>query len=372
MASPYYVATTGNDSTGDGSSGNPYATPGKALAVAVAGSAGWVIWVKAGTYNTTSNTNNIASGTLNFNQTGSQTAFNRMEGYTTTIGDGGRFTMTLGSGLTGTMVTMNNANSYQILNNIEVVGNSTSGSSALNIIGRSNRVYNFKISAFTGGGSYIVNLATNATLMAGEISGGNTSNYAALNTSDGSLIKDLWVHGNAGRGVDSSNGTGAVFHRVRSTDHTGSQGYGFHIQGAPEFILIDCVADNNAQSNYYLQNGNPTLHCFNCISTRTGGYHWDNRSGVNAINLYNCAYYSATSGLSPVTPTVITNLQALTGMPYTGSGDYNLNNTAGAGAACRGVLSSQTSGLSDNSYNDIGAVQHQDAGGGTTVLGMIF
>ena len=29
-----YVATTGNDSTGDGSSGNPYATPGKAMGTA--------------------------------------------------------------------------------------------------------------------------------------------------------------------------------------------------------------------------------------------------------------------------------------------------------------------------------------------------
>jgi hypothetical protein len=40
----YYVATTGNDTTGDGSSGNPWATPGKGAASAT--SAGDIVYVK--------------------------------------------------------------------------------------------------------------------------------------------------------------------------------------------------------------------------------------------------------------------------------------------------------------------------------------
>ena len=55
----------------------------------------------------------------------------------------------------------------------------------------------------------------------------------------------------------------------------------------------------------------------------------------------------------------------LSGDPYTNQGiDYSLNNTAGAGAACRaaGFPGARTDG-NNTGYGDVGAPQHQDAGG---------
>lgn len=68
-------------------------------------------------------------------------------------------------------------------------------------------------------------------------------------------------------------------------------------------------------------------------------------------------------------PTAIGSV-TLVGDPFTnsGTGDYSLNNTAGAGAACRqtgfpGVML----GGATTGYADIGAIQAQaTAGGGTT------
>lgn len=60
----------------------------------------------------------------------------------------------------------------------------------------------------------------------------------------------------------------------------------------------------------------------------------------------------------------------LTADPFTNAagGDYSLNNTAGGGAACRAVAfpASFVDGSTTNAL-DIGAVQHEDAGGGGTV-----
>ena len=63
----------------------------------------------------------------------------------------------------------------------------------------------------------------------------------------------------------------------------------------------------------------------------------------------------------------------LTGDPCTNaaSGDFTLNSTAGAGAACRGVgwpSALPYPGSGRNNYPDIGALQHADSGGSSTVV----
>ncbi len=85
-------------------------------------------------------------------------------------------------------------------------------------------------------------------------------------------------------------------------------------------------------------------------------FYWTNTSG--ALN-------NITAGAQDVT---------LTGSPYTnaGSGDFSLNNTAGAGAAVRAHAFPGTfSGISTTGYLDGGPTQHADpaAGGGANLLG---
>lgn len=58
----------------------------------------------------------------------------------------------------------------------------------------------------------------------------------------------------------------------------------------------------------------------------------------------------------------------LTANPFVNSAvdDYRLNNTAGGGALLRGVGYAYTFGFAD--YRDIGAIQHQDSGGGSATV----
>lgn len=344
--------------------GGALATPGQALALYVAGN---TIWCK-GSSTISSTTANISGGRLNFNVTGSQPAFNRFYGYGTTRGDNGRYVLTLGSGLNATVLTTNNANSYNDIRNIEISGNSTSGAAAVVHNGRSNRIRNIKASGFSGGGANIVSVASNSALCDFEISGGATANFAALEIDPYGIITDGWVHGNAGRGINAgSGGGGPTADRVASTDHTGSNGYGWMFGEAGEFYLRGCISWNNAQTNYFLANANPALICVDCISGASGGYDWDNRSCPDAVVLINCAAKTSTSGQFPSTPSIAINLKTLTADPFSNrtSGDFSLNSTASAGAFCRGVSRAIMLGQT-TTYSDIGAAQHQDAGSGVS------
>jgi len=79
-----HVATDGNDSTGDGTIGNPYLTPAKGMTV-VAAASSHTLYIKAGTYNTEDGDNDCI---LWLDKDASAGAIT-IEGYTTTPGDGG-------------------------------------------------------------------------------------------------------------------------------------------------------------------------------------------------------------------------------------------------------------------------------------------
>lgn len=133
-------------------------------------------------------------------------------------------------------------------------------------------------------------------------------------------------------------------------------------------IMVDqCSFANNVSDDILIQNTTRAINVTNCIgyNNGTGG------SGkfINAPNQlpgfwfnYN-AYASGdltnvTAGASDVN---------ITGDPFTASGsnDFSLNNTAGAGATCRnaGFPSATGPGTFGAGYGDIGALRHQDAGG---------
>jgi hypothetical protein len=64
---------------------------------------------------------------------------------------------------------------------------------------------------------------------------------------------------------------------------------------------------------------------------------------------------------------VVTGTVSLSADPCTNAagGDFSLNNTASAGVACRAAgIPGAFPGGNTTGYLDIGAVQHQDAGGG--------
>ena len=366
----YYVSTIGNDTTGDGTVGNPYATPGKALGVAIAAaSAGFRVLVKAdGTYTTSTNTAHIAGGRLNFSLSGTQAAFNWLIGYTTTVGDGGKFTFALGSGLAGPLITTNNANSFNEIRNVNMTGNSTSGASAMALQGRSNRVINWKASGFTGGNAHIVAVSNNATISQWEISGGNTSTFGALtvDSSTNANVSDGWQHGNAGRGINIAAVASITIHRVASSDNTGANGHNWFMQGATEAVLRGCASWNAAQSGIKINSSNASLILDDCIIGGNAAYDVDNNSAANSIILRRCKIKTSTSGQFQTTPTTNESPTTLTGVPFVdyANGNFALNSTAGAGADCK-ATSATLFGLTAT-YADSGLSQSQASGGGAS------
>ncbi len=134
----------------------------------------------------------------------------------------------------------------------------------------------------------------------------------------------------------------------------------------------DCVAYGNGTSGFDMSGGG----CFlaNCISYGNTGVGFRQNvaaASVTSIYLANCAgggnsaNFSAAGGSVFVALARIASFVTLTGNPFTSAagGDFSLNSTAGAGAACKAAgipgstASTQLPGLSSLAYPDIGAVQ---------------
>src|SRR6185436_10248720 len=113
---------------------------------------------------------------------------------------------------------------------------------------------------------------------------------------------------------------------------------------------------------------NQTTICANCIAENnaTTGY----RTNVGRITLINCASYNNTSGrYGSGGGTLNGDVNPITGsgsfFTNAASQDFSLNNTAGAGASARAVGFPASFPVGTNlNYHDVGALQHQDSGGG--------
>ena len=98
----------------------------------------------------------------------------------------------------------------------------------------------------------------------------------------------------------------------------------------------------------------------NCLSVIDGGFAFD--TSPESV-LLNCASYNIASGRTNQGPIIDNNPVVLTGDPFTNAagGVFSLDDTANQGAACRAA---GISAFGQTEFQDIGAVQHEDAGGG--------
>lgn len=135
------------------------------------------------------------------------------------------------------------------------------------------------------------------------------------------------------------------------------------------------VLHGNAGSGFYfVENGLQNMSIDSCIFSENGGYGINVTDGTAALNLRrsrklpkNNAFYSNTSGsynnFAGGDGDVI-----LSASPFVDAagGDFTLNSTAGAGAACRsaGFPTRIGSAGAQNSYVDVGALQAQPSAGG--------
>lgn len=342
----YYVATDGDDSTGDGSVGNPFASPGKASGVAT--SAGDNIWVKSGTYTLTTSTANVSGGKVEL------TSGVKMEGYLTTAGDRAARPV-LSAGAFGS-ITLFRANSpYSVktrLTNLEADGNGNSSVHGFILYGTtsgqpSTFAYGCLARDCPGYGFYEGHTHLCTALNCGTgfyrptTAGLCWCDNAASNsfTHDDDALRSFW-------GCLATNGGGIGFY----------VGFVAHVYG--------CTAHGNDGDGFRCRYDNVTFG--NCIATNNGGYGFNCTNSNRPTMIWNCASRGNVSGHYHTADVFHTeNLIELSTDPYVDAAslDFTLNDAAGGGAAVKG-LEETIIGSSMTTTFDLGLLQSGGSGGG--------
>ena len=326
-------------------------------------------WVKGGTDYTVTATTTLASG---LNDIGSISP-NQLTGYTTTRGDGGQATIKTS---TNNLALMTVAMCNVIISNFILDCNSTTTSTGLRITGanpeRGTRIVNTTAKNFTASGfSVEAGQANGAVFFRCLATAGSSAASGGFSYTSGvtGTFFDCLASGNSCHGFSfgGNNGSGTFVRCVAAGNKTGGTYHGFNLDAALGFaLLLNCVAYDNSGDGIAFTGSYESASLVNNILVSNGGYgvNFGTSQGWQAPVFNYNAYYNNTSGAR-------NNLLAgandvtLTGSPFTNgaSGDFSLNNTAGAGAACRaagfpGVFPGGSTG-----YGDLGPIQHQDSGG---------
>lgn len=352
---------------------------------------GQKIFIQVGTYQRSATTT-CDFPTFNYFEQNSRRAL-RIIGYNATRGDQPTGTdrpviqLITNTGLTGLSFTTASSSACVWLENIIVDGNSLGTSTGIAITGSQlwNVLYNCKVMNCTTAGIKCKGESMIVGCEATAISGGS----GAIQMDAGDFILAYnYSHDNTVTGFHGNFKSALIYQNV-SESNSGASSDGFFFNFG--FQFMSNVAYNNGrdglrfttgilayvmiQNNIFVSNGaygvNPTTNTIPVIPFIFGWNAFYNNTTAN-INGWN-----STAGSNGVGALATTNV-TLTGNPFTDAAnqDFTLNNTAGAGAACRaaGFHGAAVNGLPSNTgYLDIGAFQHQDAGGGgTTVIQRVF
>jgi hypothetical protein len=293
-----------------------------------------------------------------------------IQGYTTTAGDGGRATIDGGtSGASYSPLTLTGSN--MVLADMIVQNNGATGSAVGLTVSAAAIVSRVVVNNVRGPG-FQTSSGTSTRFVECESYANNASNTATaggFQLTNSCMVLRCIAHDNTG-----SNSTGfelgaAGIVAIDCISDTNG-GHGFNTTSNGDSI-INCVAYNNGGSGILI-GGNTSQFIENCIlvSNALFGINGSGSTRFGIIN--NCAFYSNTSGATGnVGGFTVTGSITLTGDPFAGAstGDFDLNNTASAGASCRAAgrgnftqtASSYTGTLS---VPDVGASQITSAGGG--------
>lgn len=301
---------------------------------------------------------------------------NRLIGYATTRGDGGRATITLSTntGLTALNCTTNG----WIIENFAVNCASLGTSTGINLTSTFSVLRNCKVSAATAAGISVQ--AGNSFVVENEVTGCTSAAAAAINNTGGGWVRRNWVHDNACPGIIIPPSSTAEGNLVTNNSGASSDGirpsYNCTVAGNTVYAS-GRHGINAANSNIVTQ------EIRNNLLANNGGYGVQGAAAADYPadpSMDGNAYYSNTSGtrnfmddttvnpVNGVAPYANALDVILTADPFVAraSDDYRLNATAGGGAACRGH--GVPTGWPGNSLTvgapDLGAAQHADAGGG--------
>lgn len=343
------VGTAGSTG-GTGYLGGAMASPGGAGSWHVSGGR---IHIKSGTYTINSTTANVSGGKLA--PAGSPTAASpcTIIGYETRPYDMAARPVLKASGISGTHGLIQVSTNNNLIHSIAFDGNSCSGIHAFYLTAGSREglydcvAYNFVAAAYRTGNAtmYIVRCYASGTGY-----GFDGASVAVNCVAEGCSVGFAYCKNCIGCIADScttgftDDGGGT---RVNCTAYGCTTG--FSLTGSD--VMINCLSVGNSGYGYYVSS-----------------------SGLFGT-LLNCADYNNSSGRTQ-SPSQFVDINpiTLTANPFTNASgdDFSLNNTAGGGAACRNAgwpgafPGNDGSYFATTGYADIGAVQHQDSGGGGT------
>lgn len=327
--------TTGVGALGVINIGGALKTPGMACSAMTVD--GQSAYIKAGTYSITSGTANVSNGKV------AASNVCRWEGYQTSRGDLGTPPLLQASGISGTSLFLtNHFTPGSAFINIAIDGGSIASMTGFNL-----RVgFGYKLVAYNCPAQGI---------------------YADVQ----SMIIDSKAYSN-GHGIYANYGS------VFGCESYSNTSYGIILQ-TPSTAAVNCISRSNGLANY-LSNVSAGMEfincvsyggsshgflcslemtCVNCVAESNAGYAFS-MGGKSAI--IKCATYNNTLGVFSSTANATINILNLTGsgsfFTNVASGDFSLNNTAGAGALLRGTAIPTTfpAGLTVNGA-DVGAAQ---------------
>lgn len=312
------------------------------------------------------------TASMSHNSTTGPTTF---QGYTTSYGDLGKATFDGGtSGASYVLLTATSSAYCRWLDLIFTNNGATGNANGVTATGVGHEWRRCVFHDFLGNGFTSPPASDIVECEAYACNKSNSSSSGGFNTTQtSSVYKRCYSHDNAGSNAHGfyANPAGAGITYVDCiSENNGSHGFGFQQSGTCSFV--NCVAWNNGKDGIHAVVGNCSIHMENCIlGLNAAGYGF---RGVDVTSGYavmrKCAFYSNTSGETTViNPSLEEGSITLSADPFVdaANGDFRLNSTAGGGAACRNAgigLFNQTSPAAGTiAYPDIGAVQHQDAGG---------
>lgn len=262
---------------------------------------------------------------------------------------------------------------YQRLRNFIIDGAGGVTKGTIGVTATSNHIVvenckasNFTTNGFTSGGIALFRRCWVTSMASGATSAFNLTSSAVR-------FVNCVASANPCPGFRSASAAG-WFQRCLAYANTGASSDGFQSTGTTGAMCISCVAYNNGRDGIRWDGANSADDgaAYNCLLVGNAGY------GLNSATTawadlpvdYNAFFNNTTAARNGV-PTGAHDV-TLSGDPFTNaaSGNFSLNNTAGAGAACRaaGFPGVFPAGLT-TSYLDIGGVQHQDTGG---TAGMLY
>ncbi len=287
------------------------------------------------------------------------TKVTRLVGYTATRGDRGRATIKATANITG-LTMSGSGGSFE---NFTLDANGNTGLGINCTATYMLNISNCKIMGWTANGITVAGGVNGIGIFGCEITG-CSGTYAVNFGMVGGVMYGCSVHDNSVPGINSVGASSII--RCLVANNTGASSDGIRIDLVA--CIVGCTIHGNGRDGIRSPNYGIQSMISGNILTNNGGFgiNWP-IAYVQEIVCFNVFGGGASANTSGARLNILPGRGdvTLTGDPYVNAGtDFSLNNTAGAGAACRAAGFPGVMLFGGTGYLDIGTLQHQDSGGG--------